>query len=292
MANQVWQLPTIMTTFAYGDEYFAELEGMLANIKEHHPNWRFVIGRGPTRGYELPTFEVESPVGATHWTIPRALDLDGRRGSDWDFDRVCLMAGWWVARVWHEFAHLSGTNCYRLLYSDVGNRFNGPLDVELEQGAEVVASPWWHEADYFDGKGMLCTCLLLFQGSKEGAVERVIDKWEKKSLDNLGYSPQAGPSGKYSDEELLTDVLHERTETKGDYSLLKLDRHKYSCWPIEGLTFNEKTESIEERRLIRRGLVDQWHFSSKMKLADGSRVQWPPPEEFRLRAPIGSFLKW
>ena len=292
MVKRIDELPTVLTSFAYGDDYFAEMEGMIETARDHHPNWSIVVGRGPVPGYELPTFEVESPAGRHHWSLPVPLNLENRRGSDTDFDKICFMVGWWVARVWREFGQFAGDNLRRVVYSDVDNRFNDAMDIELDPASEVIASPWWHETEYFDGKGMLSTCLALFQGSKGGEVEQLIDQWSGKCIESLLRNSKTMPPVVLSDEELLTEVLHNRAGSEAHRLLLKLDRHKYACWPIEGLTPDETTESIADRKLIRRGLVDQWHFTARTKLPEGSDVHWPPPEEFRRLAPIGTPLRW
>src|SRR6185369_5013051 len=99
MLKRIDQLSVILTSFAYREEYFPELDGMLATIREHHPDWQIVTGRGPVPGYNTPTLEVESTFSLTRqrWSLPVSLDLNGTQ-NDWY--RIAKMKGWWVTQVW------------------------------------------------------------------------------------------------------------------------------------------------------------------------------------------------
>ena len=50
MHTRVDKLPAVLTSFAYREEYFPELDGMLATVRQHHPDWKIVTGRGPVAG--------------------------------------------------------------------------------------------------------------------------------------------------------------------------------------------------------------------------------------------------
>src|SRR5260370_32343911 len=64
------ELTTVVTSFAFREEYMAELTGMLTTIKRCHPDWPIVVGHGtPGRGHVV-TFDLESPLGQDRWTLP------------------------------------------------------------------------------------------------------------------------------------------------------------------------------------------------------------------------------
>src|SRR5262245_13916895 len=100
MVNRISELPAVLTCFAYRSEYVQEMEGMLATIRDHHADWSVGIGKGPVSGFELPTLDVESPIGKCQWTLPVSLDLDG---SENDWRKITRMKGWWMAQVWRSF---------------------------------------------------------------------------------------------------------------------------------------------------------------------------------------------
>src|ERR1700739_4246158 len=89
MITRVDRLPTVLTSFGYRSEYVSELEGMIPTVRQHHPDWPIVIGRGPVSGFELPTLEVEIPPGKCHWSLPVPLSLEGNRdASERDWSRI------------------------------------------------------------------------------------------------------------------------------------------------------------------------------------------------------------
>src|SRR5262245_40563941 len=104
--QRIDRLPVVVTSFAYRNEYFPELDGMIESVREHHPGWSLVTGRGPVLNAGSAALAVESPSGALHWELPVPLDLDG---SEDDWLRIVRMKAWWVSRVWHEFGNLSGS---------------------------------------------------------------------------------------------------------------------------------------------------------------------------------------
>src|ERR1700752_1679629 len=141
MTPKLYKLPAVLTSFAYRSEYFPELEGLLATVKEHHPGWPVRPGRGPLPVFELPSLEVGSPAGSVHWSLPLGLNLDGTV-DDWR--KITKMKAWWITRVWHEFGIAGDRN--RLVWMDADSRLNGPLDIELEPEAETIAGAWWSDA--------------------------------------------------------------------------------------------------------------------------------------------------
>src|SRR5436853_474471 len=142
MVKKTDQVPVVLTAFAFREEYFAELEGMVTSARQHHPDWLIVTGKGPVPGFEAPTLDVESPTGRHQWSLPVSLDLDG---SVNDWRKITKMKAWWIARVWHTFGHLAG-DFKRVLWIDADARVNGPLDIELDLQSEVVAGAWWRDA--------------------------------------------------------------------------------------------------------------------------------------------------
>ena len=79
-ARPLAQLTTVVTCFAFREEYFPELSGMIATIKECHPEWPMVIGRGTPRDDGVVTFAVETPDGPEAVDPSRPISLVWRRG--------------------------------------------------------------------------------------------------------------------------------------------------------------------------------------------------------------------
>ena len=269
--KRIDQLPVVLTSFAYRDEYFPELDGMIATVRQHHPDWRLVTGRGPIYGADTPILEVESPSGKFRWSLPVPLGLDG---SENDWLRIVLMKAWWVARVWHEFGSLTGSSARRVVWLDADARFNGPLDITLEPEEELIAGPWGGDQGTPDDH--VCSGFLIFQGVGQGAVESILDQWSANCLDYIRKLPPPSPLWPYGegDQEVLTTVLRSQTELRTKYRLVKLDYNKYCGEP----NYKEGTP--------RPGaLIDQWMMNEKMRYPKDRNRVWPPPETVR-RKPV------
>jgi hypothetical protein len=247
------------------------MEGMLATLREHHPNWPAVIGRGPVEGFDLPTLEVESPSGKCHWTLPADLILDG---SENDWRKVTRMKGWWMAQVWHNFGGMADANRNRIVWIDADARLNGPLDIELEAEAEVVAGAWDEEPEYWDYR-TICSGLVVYQGARQGVVENIMDQWSSRCLSEIQDLPPSISPWPDSDQEVLTAVLQNHLDADADFVLLKLNREKYASCPTA------------DCKLMQRGLVDHWGMYLKVQLPEYRDRNWPPPEEYRRNAAIG-----
>jgi hypothetical protein len=249
------------------------MERMLETIREHHPGWIVVVGRGPVEGYSMPTFEVESPSGKSLWTLPVALNPDG---SENDFLKIVRMKGWWIAQVWHQFGQLVNGDRNRIVWSDADARFNGPLDIELESEAEVIAACWWDDPEDA-GNGHICTGLLLLQGAGNGVIARILDQWSSKCLSHIQTPPPQTRPWPDDEQEVLTEVLKRFSDSDADYVSIKLESEKYIGLPTDG-----------GKELVRRGLVDHWYMSAKMRLPEYRDRNWPPPEEYRRQAEPGT----
>jgi hypothetical protein len=223
MIKQTDQLPFVLTSFAFREEYFSELEGMLATARQHHPRWFFVIGKGPVPGFELPTLEVQSPLGKQHWSLPIPLSLDG---SVDDWRKITKMKAWWIARVWHNFGDLVG-DFKRILWVDADARINSPLDVELDPESEVIAGAWLRDARY-PGYDTIAGGLLLFQGSRSGTIEGILKQWSDTCLTHIQKLPDPPlvPWGD-GDQEVLNQILKIPPHASRYYILIRLDADKY-----------------------------------------------------------------
>src|SRR5882724_5654375 len=115
MMKRIDQLPVVLTSFAYREEYFPELDGMIATVRDHHPSWHLITGKGPVSGFGNPTLEVESSAGKSHWSLPVSFRLDGTE-NDWH--RIVFMKGWWMAEVWHHSAAMASGQCNRIVWLD------------------------------------------------------------------------------------------------------------------------------------------------------------------------------
>ena len=271
MPKVIHELPVVLTSFGYRPEYVEEMEGMLISIKEHHPNWLFVIGRGPLAGFDLPTLEVESPAGKCSWSLPVPFNFDDTEN---DFLKIVMMKAWWIAQVWHSFAHLAEANRNRMIWTDADARFNGKLDIELDPEGETLAAPWWHDVEK-RGFDHICTGLMLFQGARRGPIEKILDEWSARCLGFIKKMPPQIKPWPCDEQEVLTEMLQGLPGS--DFCSLELDSDKYIGLPTHG-----------GKEIIGRGLVDHWFMSAKMRLPEHRGRNWPPPEEYRRRAPVGT----
>ncbi|MBZ5505845.1 MAG: hypothetical protein LAO78_10190 [Acidobacteriia bacterium] len=265
MIKQTHELPVVLTSFAYREEYFSELEGMLATARRHHPNWIAVVGKGPIADFDLPTLDVYSPLGRQRWSLPISLNLDGS-ADDWR--KIAKMKGWWINRVWHTFGHLSG-DVRRILWLDADARLNGPLDIELHTAVELVAGPWWSDSHY-PGYETIATGLLLLQGSSNGTVEDILRRWSDACLAHIQKlsDPPMVPWGD-CDQEVLSQILRVRPQSNAHYVLFKLEASRYGA-------------SVSHDGVPLPGaLVDQWMMARKMKWPNDRHRNWPPPEHVR-----------
>src|SRR5262245_48166111 len=274
MRQRIDSLPTVLTSFGYRPEYVAELEGLLPTVRAHHPDWPIVVGRGPLTGFDEPTLEVDAPGGKCFWTLPFQLGLND---SENDFRKICDLKSWWLAQVWHRFGRLADPAINRVIWIDADARLNGPLDIELDSEAEVVAGPWCYYDEHRPDYEYMCGGLLLFQGVNDGSVERIVDRWWGACSKHIQGLPDSTDFRADSDQELLTEVLVSAKASGADYVLLKLDHDKYNACPIE------------DKKLARRGIVDQWNIGHvKMRLPENRGRDWPPAERYRMQAPIGT----
>lgn len=265
------QLPAILTSFAYREEYFPELEGMIATVREHHPDWMLVTGRGPIAKFDRPALEVEAPGGKLEWVLPVSFQFDGTE-NDWH--RIVFMKGWWMSQVWHKFGNPGSSGKKRVVWLDADGRLNGPLDVELDPEAELIASPWWTDPGTPECKHHICSGLLVFQGRRGGPVEQVIDRWAADCLAHIQLQPSPSPfvPGPQGDQCLLTKIVKSNSRVPQSYSVLKLSYEKYCGVP------DFKTGACKPGALI-----DQWMMNERMRLPEDRNKKWPPPEEERRR---------
>lgn len=269
MIERIDQLPAVITSFAYREEYFPELEAMLTSVRKYHPTWHLVTGKGPVSGFDHPTLEVESSRGNSHWSLPVAFQIDG---SENDWLRIVWMKAWWVAQVWHQYGNVGGLHTNRVIWVDADARFNGLLDILLEPEKEVLAGPWAGAAGTPDDH--ILSGFLIFQGGKGGAVESLIDQWSAKCLSNICNPPAPSPAWQWGegDQEVLTMVLRSEIE-HSQFTLHKLDPEKY-CGEANCKTGAPKPGA----------LIDQWMMNEKMRLPKDRSRTWPPPEHARRRA--------
>lgn len=267
MVNKTHQVPVILTSFAFREEYFPELEGMVASARQHHPDWLIVTGKGPVHGFELPTLHVDSPTGRHQWSLPVPLNLNGTV-DDWR--KITKMKAWWLARVWHTFGHLTG-DFKRILWIDADARVNGPLEIELDLQSEVIAGAWWSDARH-PGYDTIASGLLLFQGSGQGTIESILNQWSDTCLTHIQKLPDPPivPWGD-GDQEVLNQILKLRSRVNGHYILIQLDSNKY-CAIVD-----------KDGKPLPGALVDQWVMARKMKWPKDRDRIWPPPEEVRRR---------
>lgn len=262
MIERIDQLPAVLTSFAYREEYFPELEGMLATVRRHHPTWHLVTGRGPVSGFKGTALEVESPQGNSRWTLAVPCELDG---SPNDWLRIVWMKAWWVARVWHQFGSLGGIPINRVIWLDADARLNGPLDIFLEPEKEVVAGVWGGAEGTVDDH--ILSGFLVLQGSKAGVVESIINEWSTRCLTHIcNPLPTSAPSAlwRWGDQEVLTTVL--RSELKrSQFTLCKLMEYDKYCGEPD-------LAGVPKQG----ALIDQWMMNRRMGFKN-----WPPPEKQR-----------
>jgi hypothetical protein len=264
--KRVDQLPAVLTSFAYREEYFPELEGMLVTVRKHHPAWTVVTGKGPLAGFDRPSLEIESSQGKFHWSLPVPFQLDG---TEKDWHRIVFMKGWWLAQVWRGVSGLDSSDMKRIVWLDADGRLNGPLDVELHPEAEVIASPWWTDPGTPEHGHHICSGLLIFQGRRGGPVERVIDQWAEDCLSHiqLPLLPSPFVPGPQGDQCLLTKIVKSSLDAPNSYGVIKLSYEKYCGVP------DYKTGDCKAG-----ALVDQWMMNEKMRLPEDRNKNWPPPE--------------
>lgn len=269
MDIRIDQLPAVLTSFAYREEYFPELDGMLATVRTHHPDWALVAGKGPVSGVEHPALKVQFPAGEFEWRAPAFFRLDG---SENDWMRIVWMKAWWIAQVWHQFGDAGGVCARRVVWMDADARLNGPLDILLDPEKETVAGPWGGAEGTSDDH--ILSGLLVFQGSKGGAVESLIEQWSTRCLSYIRNPPPPSPLWPYGegDQEVLTTVLRMHGPT-AQFTLHKLLYDKYFGEP------NYKTGASRPG-----ALVDQWMMNEKMRFPKDRERDWPPPEQARRRS--------
>lgn len=273
MKQRIDKLPTVVTSFGYRTEYINELNGLIPTVREHHPDWPVVAGRGPVTDFEMPTLEVESPAGKSHWSLPVPLDLETSiEASERDWAKIALMKPWWIAEVWNNLNEFLPTPIKRLVWLDADSRLNGPLDIELDPDAEIIAGPWWPGLDWWPQEH-ICGGFLLFQGRTEGIVETIVSQWSQQCTRYIQRLPPAPPPGQRAkvrddDQKVLTDLL--TGSTRSDLVFLKLDWQKY-C----GVVDDKTGEPLKD------ALIDQWMMNEKMRYPENRNLNWPPPEEQR-----------
>lgn len=266
MSVRIHELPAVLTSFAYREEYFPELEGMLATVRRHHPDWPLVTGKGPVPGVENPALKAQSAAGEVEWRLPVFFRLDG---SENDWMRIVWMKAWWIANVWHQFGDMGDARVRRVVWIDADARLNGPLDIFLEPGKETIAGPWGGAEGTPDDH--ILSGLLVFQGNKGGGVESLIDQWSARCLSYICNPPPPSPLWRYGegDQEVLTTVLKANIGHV-QFTLHKLDYDKYIGEP------DYKTGTSKPG-----ALVDQWMMNEKMRYPKDRDRNWPPPENAR-----------
>lgn len=266
MAEQsVKDLPVILTCFALRDEYFPELDGMLATVKLHHPDWLLAIGRGHFRDNHTVIFNTETPHGQSQWTLPVPLSLEGGE-NDWR--RITRIKGWWMREVWHRCAGMTGDNFVRIMWLDADARLNTSLNFEVDPESELIAAPWWYDSGNSD-YNTITTGLFLLQGNKEGTVAKILDLWSNDCLDQIrDLRPPTVPWPE-GDQEVLTNILVQYPEEESNLKILRLDHDRYCGIPLP--SGQPQPDA----------LVDHWMMSAKMGRKGKRGDNWPPPEHLR-----------
>jgi hypothetical protein len=258
----LYDLPVLVTSFAFRDEYLSEMHHMLATVRLHHPRWRSVIGRGPVGDIQEGTLEVDSGAGTELWTLPVRLNLDG--GDD-DWRKITRIKGWWMHEVWRQYGELFDLPCQRLLWLDADARLNGPIDFPIDPSAELFAGAWWddpHNAEH----DTVTTGFVLFQGSPAGSAAQLLSGWSQLCLQHIQYlGPKTVPWSD-GDQEDLTLAYQRFLAHGGAIQAVKPDYAKY-C--------GETTPDGQRRP---GALIDQWQMSRRMKSPMHRDLEWPPPE--------------
>jgi len=269
MYTRVDKLPVVLTSFAYREEYVPELDGMLATVRQHHPDWTIVTGRGPVPGYNTPTLDVESPVGRFRWSLPISLDLED---TDRDWFRLTHMKSWWMAQVWHNLGTLLSSPYRRILWLDADGRLNGPLDFEVEPESETLAAVWWTDPGTPESEHHVCSGLAMFQGTKSGIVQSIIDRWTAECLLATTLPPRKSAylPGRETEQCLLTTIVKGVTGTNNNFESVRLLYDKYCGLP------DRKTGEPKPG-----ALVDQWMMNQRMLSPKNRSLNWPPPEDQR-----------
>jgi hypothetical protein len=265
IARQLKDLPTVLTCFVLRDEYFSELDGMLATVERHHPDWPWVIGRGVLTNDGGAIFDVEAPSGQSRWPLPVPLNLGG--GED-DWRKITRIKGWWLSEVWNHFGGLADPLRHRVLWLDADGRLNAPLEIELDPMAEAIAAPWWFNPND-SAYDTITSGLLLLQGASHGPVAKILSLWSHACLQQIEHLGPSIVPWADSDQEVLTTVLAQLPESDSNYSLLKLDHDRYCGIP------DAQGDPQPD------ALVDQWMMSAKMGRKGRRGEDWPPPEHLR-----------
>src|ERR1044071_2448989 len=275
--KEINRLPAVITSFAYRSEYFPELDSMLVTVKEHHPSWSIVAGKGPVAGFDLPTIEVDSPSGKYYWSLPVLLGL-GNYENDWR--KITMMKGWWMAQVWQNLKQICAFHDHqpnRVIWLDADARLNAPLDIVLAPENEVIAGPWCYNDYQKPGYEHICSGMLLFQGSQQGRVSHILNEWSEACLVRIQNLPPATVPWGDGDQEVLTEILENFPDSNSQYTLIKLDEERYGSCPIS------------QRKFMRKSLIDHWDMGTHMKTPPEQRDRnWPPSEEYRRTAAVGT----
>src|SRR5262245_38170718 len=199
---------------------------MLVTLEEHHPDWAIISGKGPLARIDSAAFDVHAPSGGSVWALPVPLKLDG---SENDWRRVTRIKAWWMAQVWHSLDEMSDAQWRRVLWLDADARLNGPLDIEIDPEAELIAAPVDYDPDYPE-IDTICSGLLLLQGRRDGIIRTIIDKWSAACLEQIQELRPSTVPWLDSDQDVLNEVMESLPEKKGDYTLLKLEHDKYAAY--------------------------------------------------------------
>jgi hypothetical protein len=265
-ARPLAELPTVVTCFAFREEYFPELRGMISTIKRNHPDWPLVVGRGTPMDSGAVVFDIEAPTGPGRLTLPVSFHPEG--GED-DWRRITRMKACWLHEVWHRWGGLASFPCHRVMWLDADARCTAPLIFEIDPETEAIAGPWWRHPDdsCYD---TITTGLLLLQGTEHGPVAEVLARWSRScvaQIKDLGPPLVPWPEG---DQEVLTRLLAQPPGTAAGFQLLKLDHDTYCGIPLP------------DGKPRPGALVDHWMMSAKMGRKNSKRgPDWPPPEHLR-----------
>ncbi|PYP88392.1 MAG: hypothetical protein DMF61_07315 [Blastocatellia bacterium AA13] len=271
MTRKTYDIPVVLTSFAYNKEYFAEMDGMIEGIREHHPDWTIVVGRGPVSELGEGSLEVEWPGGKTNWVLPVSLNIGEDREKNWS--RICLMKAWWIAQVWHNLGELAQPGIRRVLWLDADARLGGPIDIELEPDDEVLAGPWHYDSKNPEYDGIRCG-IVLFQGRKSGKVETILDAWSDECLRQIEDLPISNLPWLYGDGEVLRELLRHEPGGPGSYTMLRLEHNRY-CGHLT------KYGAARPGTLVIHWLMSANFWRSEQD--EDGHLPWPPPEDYRRR---------